>query len=366
MKSGTAVEVVDEFFQRDVDRFLGELTKLTEAVGAGAPPRADRHFQRLCAELAAIRGACQKLDQWIGADADLRRSVQRRYRQAIAPWFDHSWFMHRAKTKPRGYPGDFELLQAIYDRQPLSKGIGGYLDLYFLHTTLGQAVCARMTAAREFLIQEAAERRGMVRVLNVASGAFREYQEGLQRPPQGELHFTCIDNDAQALEFVQSRVVAAHPQDGIQVECARYNALRMSIARTTVRIFGRFDIIYSIGLLDYLPDRHVVGILRGLRETLNPGGVLYVSFKDATRYDKTDYQWLVDWYFEQRNEEDCRRLLAEAGFPANQLQVTRDGTGSVMNFVGRLRPVWKRIDLPADLLHENHLESMREVDERLG
>ena len=50
-------------------------------------------------------------------------------------------------------------------------------------------------------------------------------------------------------------------------------------------------------------------------------------------YDKTIYQWHFDWHFLQRTEEDCWNLFAEAGYDSEQITVTRDETGIIMNFV---------------------------------
>ena len=61
--------------------------------------------------------------------------------------------------------------------------------------------------------------------------------------------------------------------------------------------------------------------------------VLLVAFKDTRRYDATPYQWLLDWHFFQRTDEDCRMLFELAGFNMAALEMTRDATGVIMNFI---------------------------------
>ncbi len=109
----------------------------------------------------------------------------------------------------------------------------------------------------------------------------------------------------------------------------------MVSGKRNVEKFGKFDVIYSAGLFDYFPDDAVIAILRGLHETLSNGGVLCTPFKDAKRYDKTVYQWLVDWFFVQRTENECRRILQSAGFPLEKQQMQRDETGVIMIFVSK-------------------------------
>jgi hypothetical protein len=95
-----------------------------------------------------------------------------------------------------------------------------------------------------------------------------------------------------------------------------------------------------------------VGLLEGWRQTLADGGVLYVSFKDARLYDKTPYQWHLDWHFLQRTEEGCLRLFDRAGFKTGSLETMRDETGIIMSFVyRRLSSTTVRIDAPTRLAH---------------
>ena len=339
---------VKTFFAEDVPAFTQRLSDLAARVDPSATAREDECLRELDDAIRRSRRACQRAEAFIADDRTLLEDVQQRFRQEIAEWFDRSWFMHRAKEKPRGYPGDYELLTGIYDRKPKARGLGGYLDLYFLRTTLARAVRARLKAAKMFLVREVARRRGEVAVLNVACGPCREYVDGLLHPPNCRVRVTCIDADRQALEFVRAHVMTVGV-DLPDMDCACYNALRMSSARNNIRKFGGCDIIYSIGLCDYIPDKHLVRMLRGLRDSLNRNGVLYVAFKDAKRYDKTEYQWHVDWHFYQRTEEDCRELLQQGGFVDGGLEMTRDETGVIMNFVGRVkRPSRLRLDIPAE------------------
>lgn len=339
---------VKTFFARDVPAFTQRLSDLAARVDPSATAREDDCLRELDEAIRRSRRACQRTETLIADDRTLLADVQQRFRQEIAEWFDRSWFMHRAKEKPRGYPGDYELLTGIYDRQPKTRGFGGYLDLYFLRTTLARAVRARLKAAKMFLVREVARRRGDVAILNVACGPCREYVDGLLHPSNGRVHVTCIDADRQALEFVRAHVMTVGV-DLPDMDCACYNALRMSSARNNIRKFGGCDIIYSIGLCDYIPDKHLVRMLRGLRDSLNRNGVLYVAFKDTKRYDKTEYQWHADWHFYQRTEEDCRELLQQGGFVDGGLEMTRDETGVIMNFIGRVkRPSRLRLDVSTE------------------
>ncbi|MDD4269788.1 MAG: class I SAM-dependent methyltransferase [Pirellulales bacterium] len=335
---------VERFLAEETAAFTRELAMIAAEVDDHPTPFSQAHLERLTAAAENSRQACHDLELRIGEDQAALRAAQAAYRAAIAPWFDRSWLMHRAKFKPKGYPGDYAILTAIYDRLPKSPGIGGYLDLYFLNTQLGRAVPARLRAVREFLIRELGQRGGEVSVLNVACGPCREYTEDFEIPPAVRPRITCLDSDEEALEFARQNLARRNGATP-DVSCARYNALRMSSAKRNIEAFGRPDVIYSIGLFDYITDRHLVPILKGLRETLAAGGVLYVAFKDADRYDKTVYQWMVDWFFLQRTERQCLALCEQAGFDTGRIDVCRDETGIILNFISRSAPAARyRID----------------------
>jgi extracellular factor (EF) 3-hydroxypalmitic acid methyl ester biosynthesis protein len=174
--------------------------------------------------------------------------------------------------------------------------------------------------------------------LDIASGPCREF---LNWPPESSIDVVALDNDPIAIDYVQQSVAPQLPS-GTNLQVHRYNALRTRNASATIKKFGSFDLIYSVGLFDYLSDRHLVDILSGLRDTLNPDGVLYIAFKDTRQYDKTPYQWHLDWFFFQRTHEDVLDLYRQAGFDVDAIETSRDETGIIINFISR--PVRSRIE----------------------
>jgi len=213
---------------------------------------------------------------------------------------------------------------------------------------LARAVRARRNAAQRFLEEELASRSGTVRMLNVASGPCQEYMHWTKTFGADRIELCCLDNDPSAIQHVRDNVVPT--ATGIaQFDLHQYNALRTKSAETTVRKFGRFDIVYSIGLCDYIPDGPLIAMLQGWRDTLSEDGVIYVAFKDCRQYDKTPYQWHLDWHFLQRTEEDCWELLAKAGYDVSDMEVTRDDTGIIINFITGVKSRNnRRVDVSVD------------------
>lgn len=324
---------VEKFFSTDVAEYTRALRAIERRISPSAEPRHDELLRELTEVCHRARAACLDAERQIGGDQKLLNQVQSRFRDEIAPWLDQSWFLRHAKTKPSGYPGDYRMLTAIYDGVPKSKGLGGYFDLYFLDTELARAVCSRLSDVKRFVIREVLNRTSRVSILNVASGPGREYSEGLGEVSKS-VHLTCIDTDENALQYLQSHVDPDAAD--LDLNCVQYNALKTTSPKTNIEKFGRPDIIYSVGLCDYIPDKYLIRILRGWRESLGSEGIVYVAFKDAPRYYPEEYQWFVDWYFYQRTEEDCRNLFVQAGYDPDRLEMFRDETGIIMNFVYRV------------------------------
>lgn len=320
-------------FDIAIQRFCQQLEAIAEDAHTGTTT--DALVPLLDTAMAQSLDACRGIER--AADEDQALALRYRFREVIAPWLSQSWFMRRALEKPRGYPGDFETLEAIYANAPRSDAVFGCaLDRYFLNATLARAVRERKHACAKLLEHFLATYDGdRVDVLDIACGPCRELLDVPQLVADDRFRFVGIDQDPAALEHAAARVSEA----GLPAHRFTFrheNALRLTSAQRNLERFGYFDLIYSAGLYDYLPDRLLVPLITATGALLrNDRSEYVVAFKDATRYDCTEYQWLVDWWFFQRNEEDCRRLLANTGL--DLVRTERDPSGAILFFTLRRR-----------------------------
>ena len=339
--------LIDHFLNHDLPDLTARLADFEMKVEPLSFPENDELLRSLEMILGRALNACRGLDRALGDDTELRTMVQSRFREATAPWCNQSWIINRARTKPRGFPGDYQMLLAIYDGVPIARGLGGYLDRMCLKMTLGKAVQARLQDARAFLVDEFESREGLVQVLDIASGPGREFRGPLGANPGCSMHVTCVDSDPGALEYVR-RHVSTKTSPNLSFTFRQHNALKMRSADAIIQQFGRQDIIYSVGLADYIPDRLLVPMLASWKDALNPGGCVYVAFKDRNRYDKVEYQWLMDWHFLQRDENDCARLLEQAGYEMDLIEFQRDSTGVILSYKAHTKvPSIRRLDRAA-------------------
>lgn len=333
--TGSRTEL-DGTFVDGVRQFTHQLARLEqESSHTTQPIRGSSLHQSFLKVLSDSVALCQDFELKYASAPETIEAAQAYFRDETEPWLSQSWFAHRARTKPSGFAGDYDMLVKIYERSTPATGFGAYLDMCFMDLPLACAVRSRMVKARSFLLAEIAARQRPLRVLDIASGPCREF---LDWPLTGHpVEVVALDSDPLALEYVQEQVVPQLPAT-TTVESIRYNAMRTRSAEANKRKFGSFDIIYSVGLCDYLTDDHLISMFSAWKDTLSPEGVLYIAFKDTERYDQTPYQWHLDWFFYQRTQEDVLRLYEAAGFDIAKLLTSRDDTGIIINFVARPQP----------------------------
>lgn len=294
----------------------------------------DSILHDLSEAISEMSSACEEFEKSNRAGAQLVKELQKKVRRETDRFFLQSRFMRHARTWPRGYPGDFEILEDIYDNVSKSDGIGDCLDRYFLSTILARAVQGRKETMRGILKSELEVRSGL-KVLNVACGSCREIVELAQEVRSSGARMICIDADAAAVEYSKERLAGVGLGQDI-VDVKRYNALKMVSHDRNLSEFGMQDIIYSIGLFDYLRDDLLIAIISSLYRLVNPGGKLIAAFKDSRRYKTQEYHWLVDWSsFLQRTEDEQRSLVARAGIPMAMVSTLREASGVVLFFVAK-------------------------------
>jgi extracellular factor (EF) 3-hydroxypalmitic acid methyl ester biosynthesis protein len=241
------------------------------------------------------------------------KQLQEQFREDSNPLLEDSYLLTRARKWFRGYPGDFETLEAIYKGAPQSnEGIGLYMDTYFLKRHLARGVRDRKDFLRDYLVEELNRRDKGQKILNIACGSCRELYDMVETLNQSRAFITCTDSDADALGYAEEILFRRDLQQ--LPKFVKHNAIKFINAGKTAELFGKQDIIYSAGLFDYLNDETLVRIFQSLSSLLNEKGVFIAPFKDCRFYNKADYHWLANWSaFYQRIPQDVIGIFKEAG-----------------------------------------------------
>ncbi len=234
----------------------------------------------------------------------------------IFPYFMRSRFAERAYYKPKGYAGDYLMMEMIYRNQPDGDGkLGRLVDGWCLNTDAAQAVRGR----RELLGTLLGSWKNKVhthdepfRVLNLACGSSRELFDFLaQREETTGIEVLCVDADPEALQYVGRHVNVVPHQASVRL--MQENVIKWALGRAHHH-FGLMDIIYSAGLTDYLDARLFQALTTRAYEHLRPGGVFIIGNFGSHNPNKAFMDHLLQWNLIHRSERELRSIFASTPF----------------------------------------------------
>ncbi len=311
------------------EEFISRLSAV-EAEVMNSAGTAEGHLRDVRISMDDVLAVCKEFEEGI-REKDLIKQARVAFHGKTNPMLSKSHCINRVRTWPQGYHGDYKTLETVYRNTPLSDGIGYYLDLHSLNVDLAHAIRARIKWLENMLADELSSRQG-ASILNIACGSCRELMGVAPEIGISGSRAICVDSDGDALSFAQDRFSYAGVLD--RMSFRKYNALRMFDDELNRSEFGSQDIIYSVGLFDYLPTDFLSRMFRSLFGLLNPGGKFIAAFKDARKYRHQDYHWIADWDgFQQRNEEEFRQIIADAGVSVSSVREARDETGIIAFYV---------------------------------
>lgn len=310
----------------ETDRFISRLEQLDKRCQSSVKNEAIlMEVKKIMDDMISF---CKEFEERAGYNRDELKKIISRFHRDTNQILSKSYCIKRTRIWPQGYQGDYKTLETIYRNSPCSDGLGCYLDLWALDTPLAHAVRNRIKRL-ENILREEIKKRFAPKVLNVACGSCRELISIANEIKDNEARIICVDNDNDALNFAETRLRSIGIDD--HMDFRKYNALRMFDDETNLMEFDRQDIIYSVGLFDYLPDEFLIKLLSALYNLLDTTGVLIAAFKDADRYRSQEYHWILNWDgFLQRNERDFRNILYLAGIPESAIKEEREESGLII------------------------------------
>lgn len=242
-----------------------------------------------------------------------------------------SW--HRAYDKPLGYPGDFEVMNFAYNLSMI--GNTAYEKLcHRLGTSTGEFIATRMTMVKQKIAEltSKAAKNGQTefKVTSLGCGPSQEavnFLKGHAHPLS--VHFTLIDQDQDALAYAYNN---CYPEvsrlDGkATVRCLHATFLEFLAAGNLFKKIEAQDMIYAVGLVDYLSDQRAKRMVSDLYKNLKPGGTLMIgSMRDSDTSLEWQVEFVTDWQLEYRDESEMLAMAAKLPESVSR-EVIEDTTG---------------------------------------
>ena len=260
--------------------------------------------------LAAL-GAANRGSNWI----EHAKSVARTH--AVSRFVLDCPFTRHSAARPRGYPGDAQLIDFIY-RHPSTttteqqaSEFGRSVLLHNVDSPAPAAVRARRHLTATYMSDLVSQRPG-AHVMSVACGHARELELLAPRVARAIGRFVAYDQDASSLA-----VAAAYAAKGVPVVPVQGTILQLLKEKTLTG----FDLVFSAGLYDYLSDKLAAKLTANLFARLKPGGKLIVANFLPDIRDAGYMEIFMDWQLIYRDERQIRAFAGK--IDAAELQSTR-------------------------------------------
>lgn len=251
--------------------------------------------------------AMQELISLAETDRNINKTGQKLIRETFSDLYKASGLLDHAIAKPYGYPGDFELLEHVYENQPFpnSNPLGKLVDSWALNTELPNAVRERKNILRDFIKYNSDSTSS---ILSIASGSVRELRE----IKDFNAKLSLIDHDQKTFDFFR---------ENTSIDLTNVHFEKYDLSSGIPKLYNQaYDIIYSFGLYDYLSDEQIaLSVLPLKQKALHDDSTFIFCIKDHRYYSRWFYDWWCDWRFKKRTHESGIRLAETLGFKVKDM-----------------------------------------------
>ncbi|HXX64629.1 MAG TPA: cyclic nucleotide-binding domain-containing protein [Bacteroidota bacterium] len=276
---------------------------------------AEESYQKFATHAHRVMMTCHEV---LGANSPLSEGVKNqigaRLQHEMLPYILTTETADRFYSKPRGYAGDYLAIHKIYDNVPGGTGrLGPLVDRMFLETPPSLAVRNRRTLlANEIVSTVNAKKEGPVSVMCMASGPATEVFDAFNMlDDKSRLKATLMDIDLQSLAFVDE--IRTKQKLTSNIHLVNENLIALYLGRSKTKVPPQ-DLIYSIGLIDYLNDKLVGKLLQYVYENLAPQGRVILGTFHPRNPAKEFMDYVLEWNLIHRTEEDMNRLFTASPF----------------------------------------------------
>jgi hypothetical protein len=238
------------------------------------------------------------------------------FREKIKTILNVSTLIGHAFVKPYGYPGDFILIDKIYNFDVNKDPKYKKWDILFHWQPATRAVRNR----KDFFIEYCKAlvlKKENAKVLILGSGPASDVYEFLTKySGDNNISFDLIDFDQSAIDFSMKK----NEKFEGQISYNKINALRFNS-------YKLYDLIWSAGLFDYFKDKHFTFLIRKYINCLTEDGEMVISNFSTKNPSKRLMEVVLDWHLNPRTESDLFRIASDANIDKEMVSVEKEPLG---------------------------------------
>lgn len=217
----------------------------------------------------------------------------------------------RSYFKPAGYPGDYIIMNYMYDQTPIGASAREMM-LHALGVSAGEPIVTRMRKLAEIIVQYGERRRGEGRridIMSIGCGPARELERVFELSGNGlRWRATLVDQEPQAIEYAMRYARQKGVDRTIEINPLNLSFTEMLVQSVVTHHFVEKDIIYSSGMVDYLSPMSARRFVKRMYDFLRPGGRLIIgNVNDLPTGTLWPMEYVLDWtlYFRSLAEMEA-------------------------------------------------------------
>lgn len=296
----------------------------------------EREVLNIAEEIATdyVNNAISRMNEIVSTLTQVEHNIHRNYFQHhLHPFLLLSPFVRRAYLKPLGCPGDYEVMNMLYGDHDQGESLFARLiNRYSCQVTAARSVRERvpyMLGKINQTIERVSRRREVVSIASMGCGPAREIQELIETTPHSDwCHVSLTDMAKEALWHCYTKILELTLVTRSRIRVNYLNQSIHQLIRTPHALdplMGQ-DLIYALGLFDYLPFHVARHAVRRLYRLLSEGGELIIGNFDCSNDSRYYMEYGAEWYLFYRAREEMVRLTEGLPSPA-RVSVETDERG---------------------------------------
>lgn len=249
-------------------------------------------------------------------NSEIRKYHTDFFRSQVGKYYTNNPFIGRALRKPRGYSGDFEMMNQIYRDNFEGRT---FFEMLMHKYGINESSSLSVKYRRKYFVNhilEFSSKHSVFNVCSVACGPAKEVVDFLNIisvPDSEKYNFYLLDQDIEALLSAKRNIYEVIMRRGLKtkVEFLPVSVKDVLEGSPDIKKLSHigFHFMYTAGLYDYLSQPVAKMLTTNLLSWLTPESMMIIGNFHPSNPTKTISELVADWKLIHRNDEEMLDLV---------------------------------------------------------